>query len=162
MKRLRVFPGIIFVLMGMSVCLVALTVFLAGSDRSFAVESNYYQKALNWDATQRQNTQSRELGWTVRVATEGHEGQSALTVRVGDSEGRPVERASVGVVAFHNARAADRFGATLTENGPGVYSADMELARPGQWQFQISVKRGVDEFTATLEHSVAARTGSNP
>lgn len=162
MKRPRLWPGIIFALIGAHMCVVAVTAFLAGSDRSFAVESDYYQKALNWDSTQRQNTHSRALGWTVQVATDGGQGGRGVTVRLADRDGTPVQAASVRVGAFHNARAGDRLDTVMQETAPGTYGARMDLDRPGRWQFRVTAVRGGDTFTAALEQSVGTPTGGEP
>jgi nitrogen fixation protein FixH len=161
-KRPRLWPGIIFALLGAHLCVVVVTAIYAGSDRSFAVESDYYQKALKWDSTQRQNTHNRDLGWTVRVGTEGAPERRGVTVRLADRDGTPVRGASVRVGAFHNARANDRLEAVLEETAPGTYGGTMDLARPGRWQFRISALRGTDTFTAAVEQSVGMTPGEKP
>ena len=49
MKRRSLFPGIVFGLLTTNMIVVGITLYLAHSDRSFAVEPAYDQRALSWD-----------------------------------------------------------------------------------------------------------------
>ena len=42
MSRIRLWPGIIFALLGVHACVVATTFYLANADPSVAVEPDYY------------------------------------------------------------------------------------------------------------------------
>lgn len=54
MSRFRLWPGMIFALLGLNACVVGVTLYLAHSDRSFAVEPEYDRKALAWQETAEQ------------------------------------------------------------------------------------------------------------
>lgn len=158
MKRFKLFPGIVFLLLGVNATIVGITVYLANSDRSFAVEPDYYQKALRWDAQVQQREQTLALGWDVRLDP-GAQGAAGRHVQISirDRDGRPVEGARVRVTAFPAARAADRFGAEFDPSEPGVYRADMDLAQPGLWEFDVLATRGGDQYTNRLRVSVQGR-----
>lgn len=155
MRAFRIFPGIVFALLGTNVCIVGATVYLANSDRSFAVVPDYYQKALAWNQTASQRDRNRLLAWSVDVAV-GAPGVRGRTVsaRVADRDGKAIERGKVELIAFHDARAGEQFSATLTENSPGVYGASMPLERAGSWEFRVRVVRGPDVFTAEMQRDV--------
>ena len=118
MQRTTLWPGIVCALIGLNMCIVAVTVVLAHSDRSLAVEPDYYQKALRWENTQRQREVNRSLGWEVRIEHSGPGTTPSVSVIITDRDGRPVEGAGVGVTAFHNARPADRSERALSETAP--------------------------------------------
>lgn len=163
MKKLHLFPGIVFGLLGLNGAIVGVTLYLAHSDASFAVEPDYYQKALTWDETAAKLERSIALGWTaaVEAGDPGAPGRH-VSVRLTDSAGAPIDGAAVSLVAFHNARAAEQIRCELPSAGterPGVYTAQIPADRAGLWEFRITAARGGDEFAAVvrMELSGAAR-----
>ena len=157
MSRIRLFPGMVFVLLGFNGCMVATTLYLANSDRSFAVEPEYDRKALAWDQTAAQRARSRELNWGVelQVGGVGVLGRY-LALRLSDSKGGPVHGATVSMVAFHSARAAQRYSLDFKEQSEGEYVASIPVERPGLWHFELLARSGTDMFTGTLERSIPA------
>lgn len=151
MRRGRQWPlAIVAVLLLSSAGQVAFAV-VASSDASFAVERDYYRKALRFDDELARRRASDLLAWRidshVQLADEGRQGR--VTVTVTDSTGIPVAGASVSVVAMHNARAADELAATLVEVGAGVYEAPLPAERPGEWEVRITVARGEERFASS-------------
>jgi nitrogen fixation protein FixH len=130
---------------------------LAAGDQSFAVEPDYYQKALRWDETMAQQARNAALGWS--VAAEVHPARVAhgveVGVRVSDRGGAPVDGARVTVEAFHSARAGQVFTAALLPRAEGVYGATLPGRRPGLWELRLRVERGEDVFTQTLTRELA-------
>lgn len=129
------------------------TVFIATSDPSYAVEEDYYQKALAWDERRAQDRHNRELGWQLdaEVAPPPAAGStSTLTVRLADGSGRPLEGARIAVAAFHNARADQILRAEPTVNGAGSYACALAMRRSGVWELRFTVDRGPDRFTHTV------------
>jgi nitrogen fixation protein FixH len=126
----------------------------AVSDPSFAVEPDYYAKAIAWDAHQAQAKENAELGWklvlTVAAADSGT-GRARVVVMLADREGRPVRGLTVGLEAFHNARASQVVKATLVETAEHAYAADVAVARPGFWEFRVAAARGTEVFTAVVD-----------
>jgi nitrogen fixation protein FixH len=146
MKRVRLFPGIVFGLLGLNASIVAATVYLAHSDRSFAVEPAYDEKAMRWDETARARERSEALGWesSVHAAVAGP--STRLTVLLTARDGAPVEGASVVAVAFASARASQRYRLELAASGPGRYEAALPSPRTGLWQVQVKASREGEVF----------------
>jgi len=130
---------------------------VATGDASFAVEPNYYQKALRWDETMAQEARNAALAWSVTVALDGASGpgQTRVTARVTDRAGNPVQGARVAVEVFHSARASQVLAATLAPESPGRYSAPLPLNRSGLWELRLRVERGDQLFTQTLVQDLA-------
>jgi len=125
---------------------------VATRDRSFAVEPDYYQKALRWDETMAQEARNQALGWTATVAFErsARPGEAKVTALVDDRAGHPVEGARVAVETFHAARARHVVTGALAPEAAGRYSAVLALDRPGLWEVRLRVERGDETFTAKL------------
>jgi len=127
-------------------------VFVATSNPSYAVEENYYQKALAWDSKRAQDATNEALGWKLEFAADppAAPGKDAvLEARLHDAHGSPLEDATVSVEAFHNARAHDIFRAHLEAEGAGVYRATLPMRHNGRWELRFTVTRGTDRFTHT-------------
>lgn len=122
---------------------------VANRDKAFAVEGNYYEKAVHWDAELAQRRENSSLGWkvtpTLRLGTGNGDGTLAIELR--DSSGTPITGAQVSVLAMHNARANRQLSATLSEVGGGAYKAALPAQRPGEWELRFSVTRGTEHFT---------------
>lgn len=130
---------------------------VATRDPSFAVEPDYYQKALRWDETMAQEARNAALGWSIAVGFDGASspGRVTLAARVSDRAGRALEGARVEVEAFHSARASRVLAATLSPGSAGRYSATLPLDRPGLWELRLRVARGDAVFTRTLVQDLA-------
>lgn len=156
MRSGRAWP---FLLVGLLLFGVGVNVGLllvARADPSFAVENDYYEKALAWDATARQTERDRELGWSVGLdaaASPRGPGWYDLALTVRDAAGAPVRGASVGIETFHHARAADVLRVGLEER-EGRYVATLPLRRRGLWELRVRVERGETVFTATLQEEL--------
>jgi len=131
---------------------VSLTmVWVASSNPSYAVEEDYYQKALHWDEKRAQDRHNAELGWLLGFTVEpGVAGGSAvLEVTATDALGRPLGGATVSVETFHNARAGDILRARLDTVGEGVYRTILPMRHNGRWELRFTVDRDDDHFTHT-------------
>ncbi len=150
-KKTRLWPGMIFALIGLNFCVVGLTVVAARARHSsFAVEADYDRKALHWEDTARQRTHNAELGWTVRVdRVEG----GRLAVAILDKSGAAISGASVNVEAFHHARAGTRIETLLGET-PNGYEGAVAIDLPGLWELRFTVRHGTDTFTAALTRAM--------
>lgn len=132
---------------------------IATSDPTFAVEPDYYKKAIDWDKTMAQEARNAELGWAVsaRLEQAARPGHGRLVARVTDRAGAPVAGARVAVEAFPSARAGQVVSAALEPEGDGVYAAGIPLARPGLWELRVRVTRGEQVFTRILSQDLAGR-----
>jgi nitrogen fixation protein FixH len=140
-------------LLGLSAAVNLIVVAIATRDPSFAVERDYYRKALAWDATMAQEERNLDLGWQVEAILRppSAAGRAArLDVHLADAAGRPIHEARVTVEALHNARASDVLTLPLEAQGAGRYSTPLPSARRGLWELRVRVDRDPDVFTAVL------------
>jgi hypothetical protein len=152
--RLR-WPVLIIAALAIHVVVSLATVFLATSNPSYAVEENYYQKALTWDAHRAQERHNRELGWRLdfEVAPPQPAGSDPqLLVRLADRDGLPLDGARIAVAAFHNARADTILRSELAAAGAGAYACPLAMRRAGRWELRFTVDRGGERFTHKVRH----------
>jgi nitrogen fixation protein FixH len=126
-------------------------------DPSFAVEPDYYAKAIAWDAHQAQTKENADLGWSVTLsvaAADRGTGRAQVVLTLADRAGNRLPGAIVGLTAFHNARAAEVVTANLSETAQHDYIAEMPVVRPGLWEFRVVAERGQETFTAILDQDV--------
>jgi hypothetical protein len=131
---------------------------VANRDASFAVEPDYYRKAVEWDRAMAQEARNAELGWTVsaRLAP-ADAGRARLVTLVRDRAGAPLTGGAVAVEAFPSARAREIASFALEPAGDaGVYAVTLPSARPGLWEVRVRVTRGGEVFTRTLSQDLAA------
>lgn len=121
---------------------------IASRDEAFAVEPDYYRKAVNFDEEMALRDASLKLGWivdpTLALGTPDSVGSISAIVR--DSSGVLVTGARVELVAMHNARASRQLEVTLAEDSGGRYRAPLDAQRPGEWELRFLVSRGADRF----------------
>jgi len=150
MKRGALWPigvaGVLALTVGANIALYL----VARGDPSFAIEPDYYAKAVAWDSTVTQARRSAALGWRVTpsLASFAPRTGARLSVTITDSLGRQISDAVVRVSAVYNARAATVLASTLTLDERG-YSAVLPVAYSGQWELRFDVTRGADHFTTT-------------
>jgi nitrogen fixation protein FixH len=131
---------------------------VANRDASFAVEPDYYRKAVEWDRTMAQEARNAELGWTVSARLEPADaGRARLVTLVRDRAGAPLTGAGVLVEAFPSVRAREIASVALEPTGDaGVYAGRLPSARPGLWELRVRVTRGEEVFTRTLSQDLGA------
>lgn len=123
---------------------------VAGNDPNFAVEPDYYAKAVNWDETMAQSRRDRALGWQAVATMTRAEGRTAtLQVSLVDSLGAAVQADSVQVEALEVAHARFVDKLTLIPSGSG-YAAPVANAGVGLWEVRVRAMRGTDLYTAKL------------
>jgi nitrogen fixation protein FixH len=121
---------------------------IASDDPSFAIEQDYYRKAVGWDSALAQARENRRLGWRLTSALDpGVAGAARLRATLTDSMGTPISDADVRVSAIHISRANDVYRVTLVPTGPGVYDAPLDTRRAGQWELRFDVTSGSTHFT---------------
>jgi nitrogen fixation protein FixH len=124
---------------------------IANDDPSFAIEPDYYQKAVAWDSSMAQARHNAALNWSL-VPTLGAfaaDKGARLSVRLTDSTGSTIHDARIHVAALYNARANAVYTATLGPDGPDGYVATLPVHHAGEWELRFEVRRGADRFTAT-------------
>jgi len=128
-------------------------------DRSFAVEPDYYAKAVSWDASRALERASAELGWSVRStvgAPSGLFGDRPLRIELENRAGEPVHGARVSVDTFHHARGRERLSVDLPETVPGRYERTLPMRRAGLWEIRLVAERG----EASFRHTEVVEVGS--
>lgn len=131
-------------------------------DPSFAVEDDYYEKALTWDARMAQERENARLGWQVSLSTEGFGPSARVIVKLRDRAGAALEGAEVRLEAFPNARASRVRSVELVEGPPGAYAAQMLVERAGLWEFRVEARRRLDRFSHVLRRDVSPGDAHKP
>jgi len=150
MKAKTVIPTLIAAALGIHVVGSLLVVYFTTSNPSYAVEENYYQKALAWDDKRAQDAVDSALGWKLEATAHPPTaaGETALLeAAVFDADRAPLDGATVSVEAFHNAHAHDILRAPLEPAGNGVYQARLPMRHNGRWELRFTVDRGEEHFT---------------
>jgi hypothetical protein len=159
----RFWPRLVIGLLAGQLLLTGVAVLIATSDRSFAVEPDYYRQALQWDQHRAQLAHNATLGWhaAADVAADATpSGARRVLITLTDRSGAPLEQARVHVTSFAHARAQDRTESDLLPEPGGRYAIGLPLRRPGLWEFRITVERDGETFTAVecLDVSAARRS----
>ncbi|MEM6532110.1 MAG: FixH family protein [Myxococcota bacterium] len=152
-------PFLIVGLLGGGVIMNLAMVMTAADDPGFAVEEDYYQKAVDWDKSREQVRKNRELGWTVKVDARFDGEQMVVEAQVNDRLGRGIADASVELQALHVARANHKITAPMDHND-GRFHTRIDASRPGSWEFKFAVRRGDDLFVDTQRADVFAGSGA--
>lgn len=147
-------PALLIVFFAINFIVVAITIVLASTDPSFAIEPNYYNRAINWDNEMARRQASEALGWHV-VCDDAAVGE-LLALRLTDREGNVVSGAYVQVEAFHQASASQRTLISLVETESGLYRAALPSTRTGYWELRIVARRGTEAFATTHTYTVDA------
>jgi len=122
---------------------------IANDDPSFAIEPDYYQKAITWDSTLAQARQDSILGWRLKPTLEivAATGKTRITAILTDSLGTPISGAMVKLSALPVARAGQVHETTLTAAGAGEYTGQLDAQRQGRWELRFDVRAGSTRFT---------------
>ncbi len=145
-------PAVIIGALVLHVVISLVTVWVATSNPSYAVEKDYYQKAIHWDDKRAQDGRNSVLGWQIAfdVTRSGVAGEPAtLDFALTDGSGRSLSRATVTVETFHNIRAGEILTARMVTDDNGRCSAPLPMKRTGVWEFRFIVDHGTDRFTHT-------------
>src|SRR5688572_28616544 len=92
-------------LLGILVSVQAVLFSLSRNDPSFAVEPDYYRKAVSWDQHAKQLATSARLGWQPSFDVVSADGRASLRLTLVDKDAKPVADAAIGLTTFPNARA---------------------------------------------------------
>jgi nitrogen fixation protein FixH len=161
MKKGWQWPWAIGGLLGLCVAANVSLLVYANSDPGFAVEPDYYQKALDWDQHMAQERVNADLGWQATIRTvASSQGTMRVSARLLDADGSAVAVDSVDVLAFHNARAMDVLEATLVRGQDGTYDAELPIRKGGLWEFRLQARRGDDLYTQIIKQDVFPTRGA--
>jgi nitrogen fixation protein FixH len=130
---------------------------VANDDPAFAIEPDYYRKAVAWDSTLARRAESAALGWQVSPALSAAGDALTLTTTVVDAAGAPLPGAAVTAEAFAIARSQHPETVTLREIAPGRYAATLRPGRAGVWEVRTQVTRDGQRFAAVTRVDLTAR-----
>ena len=155
--RVWIWPAIVVGLLVLQIGLSLAGVFLATRGQSFAVEDDYYNKALHWDDFAALERRSAALGWKAELVIGDVVtalGRRSVLLHLQDRNGRDIGDATVRIICFHHAMANDFQDVMLHAARPGVYVADVPLQRAGTWEFRLSVTQGREQFVEKIQREV--------
>lgn len=152
----------VIVILAASMAANILMMRIANDDPSFAVEPDYYRKAVLYDSTLAQTHRNLDLGWGVQAFADSiaRGRPTRLRVVLRDERAQPLLGAVVDATVLFNARANDLATATLTDEGAGVYSATFPINTPGEWEVRVNVTRDTSHFTSSTRLTAVRATGS--
>jgi nitrogen fixation protein FixH len=155
----RWWPIAIGLVLGVTVLANLAVYWTANHDPSFAVEPDYYRRAVEWDSSVARGRRSAALGWTVDARLAPPEaGHATLRVRLRGHDGAALDSADVRADASHNARGAEVFAVRLVPVGGGEYDGTIPSERQGLWRIDLSAVRGSEVFVerVTLDNGSPA------
>jgi hypothetical protein len=155
--RHLLWPILITSLIGTHVISCVTMVIVATHDRSFAVEPDWYQKGLHYEETLDQKRENTRLGWQIKIAKIAPLSGTNLrnvTCTIKDRADKPVEDATVDLVAFPHLRANRRISRVMLMQDKGEYLATLPCEDPGTWEFRFVVTRGKETFTGVLKQDI--------
>lgn len=150
-------PVFVVALLLINIVIASFAIYYASTDKTFAVEPDYYRKAMNWDSYAAMRDASVKLGWRLTPRVEPAPDASRkprFVLEVKDQMGKPVSDVQFRGLAFHHARAADRLDLALANSGNGVYECEAALNRPGLWEVRLIASRGRDIFESVEQVEV--------
>ena len=150
MKRGIGWPIAVTAILGATVGANIWVAVIANDDPSFAIEHDYYRKAVQWDSVMAQARENERLGWRLqpRLTPIGAREGSTLSVTLTDGSGAPIRDAKIDVTAFYNARADSVVRAEL-HGSEASYDAKLPIHHAGAWELRFEVRRGRERFTKT-------------
>ena len=152
----------VIVILAASMAANILMMRIANDDPSFAVEPDYYRKAVLYDSTLAQTHRNLDLGWGVQAFADSiaRGRPTRLRVVLRNERAQPLLGAVVHATVLFNARANDLATATLDDEGAGVYSAAFPINTPGEWEVRVNVTRDTSHFTSSTRLTAVRATGS--
>jgi nitrogen fixation protein FixH len=130
---------------------------IAVDDPHFALESNYYDKAVHWDTSRAEAKASSALGLELALAPtleRAADGTVTLELGVADRGHTGFVGGTVQIEAFPNAYAKEVQRVTLRETSPGVYRGQLARSVLGLWELRVTVTRGRERFYEVLRRDV--------
>jgi hypothetical protein len=129
--------------------------YVAIHDPHFALEPNYYDKAVHWDAAQAEERASRELGLVLELAKLeiAPTGNAPLLVKLTAASGQELH-GQLTLEAFPNAFAGQIEHITLHETAPGTYTGALTKPLPGLWELRFVLTQGGQRCRETLRRDV--------
>lgn len=130
--------------------------YIALDDPHFALEPNYYDKAVHWDSARAAAQRSRETGFSVELAPlVEHGGVVSIVLELRDRQQHPVAGAELLLEAFPNAYASRVERLRLREVSPGTYAGELRGAVPGLWELRLTATSATTHFEQVVRSDVS-------
>ncbi len=145
------------VLLGSMLCGLGALAYIATGDPHFALEPDYYDKAVHWDRARGEQRESDASGVKAELAplVIGADGRALVRVALVDAARKPLRGARVRIEAFPNAYATRLVRLELRESEPGVYVASLERPIAGLWELRLEAADGGRRFREVLRRDVS-------
>jgi hypothetical protein len=124
--------GLIASVAGLDVAMLVIAAQLPAT----TVPADYYQRALEWDRRDPEETRLLELGWTAVLETP-KTGEPPYVLVVANAHGQAVTGLTVEVEYFHRGRPREVKRAQLIERAPGRYGGLIEVVRAGAHELRF-------------------------
>jgi len=136
---------------------------IAVRDPNFALEPDYYAKALHWDQAQAQLRENDTLGYQLSLGQPlvlSAQGGVEVELQLKDRSAVGISGASLEVAAFPNAFAGNVEHLVLREAAPGVYRGRLAHGLPGLWELRCAVSVGSAHYVQALRSDVRKRSAA--
>ncbi len=152
--------------LGLLVCMffgIGTLAYIAIDDPNFALEPDYYAKALHWDRAQAQLRENDTLGYELSLRQPlvmSPAGSVQVELALKDRAAAGISGASIEVAAFPNAFAGRVEHLQLREVEPGVYRGELAHGMPGLWELRCVVSVGSARYARALRSDVHKRSAA--
>ncbi len=157
-RKGKIWPWLLVSLLSFGCGMNIYMVIVAVNDPSFAIEKNYYKKAINWDQTMAQRNINAKLQWRIDLKTEpllvDKKARLRFHATVLDRSGKIVPEAHVSAEVFHNARSNQRVSVDLTRRSTNVHQGEVAFHRRGVWIFHFTVNKGKLQYTQKVRREI--------
>ena len=146
--------------LGLLLCMsfgIGTLAFIAIDDPNFALEPDYYAKALHWDQAQAQGRESEALGYDLRLRQPlfvSTRGRVEVELELKDRKASGISGAVVEITAFPNAFAGRIEHVVMHEVAPGVYRGELGHGMAGLWELRCAVAVGSSRYARALRVDV--------
>lgn len=128
----------------MDFSIAAIAISMAAGDPSFRSIPGYGERAVAWDVRQKRKEVSRKLGWEIDIQRV-EPLHDAVEIRIGNAANGPVTGCTGSLRLFHFTRVAEQFQSPLREIEPGLYHAQINVAKLGRWQMELEIHAEGDQ-----------------
>ena len=152
--------------LGLLLCMffgIGTLAYIAIDDPNFALEPDYYAKALHWDRAQAQLRENDTLGYELGLRQPlviSETGSVQVELSLKDRGAAGISGASLEVSAFPNAFAERVQHLTLREVAPGIYRGELAHGLLGLWELRCVVSVGSGHYTRALRSDVRKRSAA--
>lgn len=119
----------------------------ATHDAGFALEADYYRKAVGWDAQMAQEVVNAQLGWQATMTAKPAGNSLDVTAEFHTKTGAELPKLTVQIDGFFLARSQDLQEAEMQLGPDGRYHATLHLPHAGLHELHVRATTGQTRFT---------------